>query len=106
MKPPCRVVLAPFAVGLPVGGSTDFAPPIHSGSRCGSNITAATRAGDASIVLVAVISMPKKRFCRSTAPDQSDRLIPFEQIEADPRRLATRTRKSAIAVEQQHRIAL
>jgi hypothetical protein len=56
MNPPWRVVSAPTAVGLPDGGSTDFAPPIHSGSRVGSNITAATWPGDAAMVRDAVTS--------------------------------------------------
>src|SRR6185503_310035 len=41
-----------------------------------------------------------------SGPDQSDRLVAFEQIEADSRRLAARAGKAAIALEQQLRVAL
>jgi hypothetical protein len=74
MKPPCRVTRAPTLVGSPLGGSTDLAPPIHSGSRRGSNMTAATWSGLAAIVREAVTSTMSESDSRSAAANQPDRL--------------------------------
>src|SRR4051794_13809226 len=106
MKPPWRVTRAPTSVGSPLGGSIDLAPPIHSGSRRGSNMIAATCPGLAATVREAVMSIALKRTSGSPAPDQSHGQVALEQIEAGPRRLPAWPRQSAVAVEQQLRVAL
>src|SRR4051794_12316196 len=106
MKPPWRVTRAPILVVSPVDGSTDLAPPIHSGSRRGSNIVAATLAGGASIRRVAVTSMINQRSEGLAAPNQPHRLIALKQIEADSRGLPAGAGKSAVTIEQQLCVAL
>src|SRR3954466_11567002 len=100
MNPPCRVTRVPTFVASPLGGSTDFAPPIHSGSRLGSNITAATRPGFATIVRTAVTSIMRRSLADLAASDQADRLVPLEEIEADARRLTAWTGEAAVTVEK------
>src|SRR4051794_18144377 len=106
MKPPWRVTRAPILVASPVDGSTDLAPPIHSGSRRGSNIVAATLAGRTFMKRDAVTSIVIKRISGLSAPDQPHRLIAFEQVQANARGLPARSGQAAVAVEQQHGVAL
>lgn len=109
-NPPWRVVLAPIAVGSPPSGSTDFAPPNHSGSRLGSNMIRATCFGADPMwrdaVTSIIFSVSAKRTTSSPAPDQPNGLIALEEIETGPCRLPAWTRKPAVTIKQELGVAL
>src|SRR4051794_20366404 len=97
MKPPILFTRAPGACGSPVSRSTDLAPPIHSGSRSGSNMICATRSGAAARRRETSTST----ICSSTRAQEAYGCIPFHQIKQNPRRGSTLALETAVAVDQQ-----
>src|SRR5690242_20712700 len=105
-NPPCRVTREPTFIASPLGGSTDFAPPIQSGSRRGSNIRAATCPGLAAMLRDAVTSIMPALLSRLAAPDQVHCLIALEQKETNAGGLPSFPLEAPVAVEEQQRVAL